>query len=190
MCGLANTSCTRKLVCPDSPIRLHQLLNSQTSTKTLRPQTKTTSPCALVFLGSRTMKRKPWPKVASKERNTGSEVLGWEVVPLTVQVIFFVEVVLWKNAQKKTHVVTYYIDMYDMYITDMNIMCILNIIMYIICLHMYNMSKRWHLHGFVPFLETDFNEVLQDTTRQARPTRPPVILPLTQGTEVGRDWHI
>lgn len=69
------------------------------------------------------------------------------------------------------------------------ILIILYIIMYIICLHMYNMSKRWHLHGFVPFLETDFHEVLQDTTRQARPTRPPVILPLTQGTEVGRDWH-
>ena len=44
MGGLANTSCTRKMVCPESPIRLHQLLNSQTIYENPQAATKTTSP--------------------------------------------------------------------------------------------------------------------------------------------------
>ena len=37
--GLANTSCTRNMVCPDSPIGIHQL-NTQTPTKMRKPQPK------------------------------------------------------------------------------------------------------------------------------------------------------
>ena len=189
-------------MCPDSPIiGIHQLLNTQTPTKMRKPQpkihiihqlnqtikaTKETNQTYQSYHESHknqlTSHHRPprlgVPGIAHHEaealtksglRNTGSKVIGKSYPYCVVYRTCFIKSCIYRLMCLVYH--THH----------------MNIILYIICMHMYNIYKRWYLHGFVPFLDLQLQTSMKLATPRHHATSSAHTTTRHPATKTGRD---